>query len=220
MTFSIVARDEATGAFGVATATGGPAVGSLVPYGRAGAGAVATQGYTTNPFYGFNGLGLLDKGREAQAVMDVMTGADAGRDRRQCVLVDRAGRTAAWTGDEVSAWCGSILGQGVAVAGNLLAGPDVLEAMVDAYKGAAAKPLEDRLLAALAAGENAGGDRRGTLSAALKVYTTEPYPAVDLREDWSEFPILSLGEVLRATRGVEYGDFFSRLPTNENPGAS
>ncbi len=220
MTFSIVARDSHTGAFGIATATGGPAVGSLVPYARAGAGAVATQGYTTNPYYGFNGLDLLASGQGAEEVVSVMTGADAGRARRQCLVIDRTGHTAAWTGDEISAWCGSILEKGVGVAGNLLFGAPVLEAMIAAYAEDTGLPFEERLLAAMTAGEAAGGDRRGTTSAALKVYTSEAYPAIDLRADWSERPIACLGDILAATRGPEYAEFFERLPTTANPGAS
>ena len=220
MTFSIVAKDIATGAFGVATATGGPAVGSLVPHARAGTGAVATQGYTTNPLYGFNGLDLLATGQSAQSIVEIMTKADEGRERRQCVVIDRDGRAAAWTGAEISEYGGAILRDNVGVAGNLLAGVQVLEAMIEAFESDRNGALEDRLLAALAAGEKTGGDRRGTTSAALKVYTTELYPAVDLRADWSKNPVESLAEILGATRGGEYADFFRRLPTSENPGSS
>ncbi|HEY8594963.1 MAG TPA: DUF1028 domain-containing protein [Devosiaceae bacterium] len=218
MTFSIVARDPRTGAFGVATATGGPAVGSLVPYARAGVGAVATQGYTTNPQYGFGGLDAMARGVTSHEALDRLTSADAGRQRRQCVMIDREGRTAAWTGEEIAEVRGALTRDGVAVAGNLLASPQVLKDMMSAFEKAPGLPLADRLLAAMLAGEKAGGDSRGTRSAALKVYDTEDYPAVDLRVDWSVAPIEDLGKVLAATREDDYATFFARLPTREMPG--
>lgn len=220
MTFSIVARDPETQAFGVATATGGPAVGSLVPYGRAGAGAIATQGYTTNPLYGFDGIDKLATGMAAADTLAELTGKDQGRERRQCVMIDKNGTAAAWSGAELSPYAGSILKQDCAVAGNLLAGPEVLAAMCEAFAQGVGRPLATRLLAALTAAQAQGGDRRGTKSAAIKVYTTEPYPAVDVRVDWSGAPIAALSDILKATHASPYSDFFATLPTRANPSSS
>lgn len=217
MTYSIVAKDPATGAFGVGTATGGPAVGSLVPHARAGVGAVATQGYTTNPHYGFRGLELLATDVDAETVLDQLTRADEGRTRRQCVLIDAKGRTAAWTGSEITEVRGSILRPGVAVAGNMLVGEEVLGEMLRTYEESADKPFAHRMLAALEAAEAAGGDKRGTRSGALRVYETERYPAIDVRADWSLEPIADLGEILTATLETDYAEFFARLPTEAEP---
>lgn len=209
MTFSIVARDPFTGALGVATATGGPVVGSLVPHARAGVGAVATQS-STNPFYGFRGLDRMARGEDPEAVLAGLVAADPDRARRQCAMIDAAGRTACWTGEACNPYAATLTAPDVAVAGNMIAGPGVLEAMIAAFAPQA--PLEERLLAALEAGEAAGGDRRGTRSAALKIYTSEPYPFIDLRADWSDAPIAHLGAILGAVRDADYADFFRRVP--------
>jgi uncharacterized Ntn-hydrolase superfamily protein len=217
MTFSIVARDPDTGAFGVATATGGPVVGSLVPHAAAGIGAIATQCYT-NPFYAFEGLALLANPEAvAPAVLQQLLAGDPGRDRRQCIMVDRAGSTAAWSGPACSPHAGALTEAGIAVAGNMLSTDAVLPAMLEAFRQAPGE-LGDRLLAALAAGEAAGGDERGTRSAALKVYTTEPYPALDLRADWSPRPLDELAAILEAVRAPDYAGFFNSIPTRAEPG--
>lgn len=211
MTFSIVARDPETGAMGVATATGGPVVGSLVPHARAGIGAIATQSQT-NPHFGFDGLTLLaDETRVAQDVLDALIAGDAGRERRQCIVLDRRGATAGWTGSECVDVAAHQTLENVAVAGNFLADADVLDAMLGAFAAARGR-LEDRMLAALTAGADRGGDRRGIRSAALKVYDRHPYPAVDVRSDWSETPVADLARILAATRAPDYADFFEALP--------
>jgi uncharacterized Ntn-hydrolase superfamily protein len=216
MTFSIVARDPETGAFGVATATGGPVVGSLVPHAAAGVGAIATQCYT-NAFYAFDGLALLaDPELAASAVLPRLLARDAGRDRRQCIMVDREGRTATWTGLACRPHADALAEPGVAVAGNMLSTDAVLGAMLDAFRQAPGE-LGDRLLAALLAGEGAGGDERGIRSAALKVYTTEPYPALDLRADWSTRPLEELTAILEAVRAPDYAEFFAGIPRRAEP---
>lgn len=212
MTFSIVARDPDTGALGVATATGGPVVGSLVPHARAGVGAIATQA-STNGLYAYDGLDALARpGADAQGVLDALVAGDEGRERRQCLIIDNAGRTAVWTGAECGQHADARTGANVAVGGNLLAGGAVIEAMLEAFAGTSGA-LEDRLLAALVSGEGAGGDRRGTRSAALKVYLRAPFPAVDLRADWSPTAVADLAEVLAATRDPSYAEFFANVPT-------
>jgi uncharacterized Ntn-hydrolase superfamily protein len=216
MTFSIVARDPLSGAVGVACATGGPVVGALVPHARAGVGAIATQG-NTNPLYGFDGLDLLARGGEsAPTVLDRLLATDAGRGRRQCIIIDREGSTAAWTGPDCGVHAGTLTGTEVAVAGNMLTGTDVLEAMLTAF-GETSGELGDRLLAAMLAGEAAGGDHRGVRSAALKVCTSEPYPTLDLRADWSTTPLADLAAVLEAVRAPGYAEFFNSIPTRAEP---
>ena len=211
MTFSIVARDPQSGAMGVATATGGPVVGSLVPHARAGVGAIATQSQT-NPHFGFDGLALLtDETLSAQQVLDKLLADDPGRDLRQCLVLARRGATAAWTGSDCMDVAAHQTRENVAVAGNFLIDAEVLEAMLAAF-GAAGGALEDRMLSALSAGADRGGDRRGIRSAALKVYDRQPYPAVDLRSDWSETPVADLTRILAATRAPDYADFFESLP--------
>jgi uncharacterized Ntn-hydrolase superfamily protein len=217
MTFSIVARDPRTGAFGVATATGGPCVGSLVAHARAGVGAVATQGFTTNPFYGIDGLELLAGGETASETLAALTRADRNRERRQCIMIGRDGTTAGWSGTELGADFDTFLEPDLAVGGNLLAGPTVLPAMLAAYKAEASSPIHNRLAAALKAGEAEGGDRRGTMSAAVKVVTTEPYFAIDVRVDWSDTPIDDLMSTLAASTSGDYAEFFERLPTRAEP---
>ena len=208
MTFSIVARDPSTAALGVATATGGPAVGSLVPHVRARIGAIATQSWT-NPYLAYDGLDLL-AGADASSVLDRVLAADAGRDRRQLIIADASGLSAAWTGPDCTGHAQAIALPDVAVAGNMLSGPAVLPAMLEAFRGAGG--FADRLAAALRAGHDAGGDARGIRSAALKICGTEDYPLVDLRVDWSDAPLDELMIALKATRETDYARFFADLP--------
>lgn len=217
MTFSIVARDKRNGTVGVATATAGPLVGSLVPHARAGAGAIATQAQT-NPLYGFEGLDLLAEGIAAPQIVTRLTAADPGRAHRQLLVLDRTGVAAGWTGSACNAKAGHRLAANLAVGGNYLANLDVLEAMEAAFEGTPDAPLETRLLAAMVAGAKAGGDGRGLHSAALKTYTGEPYPAIDLRIDWAENPIRALAELLTQAQGAYYAAFVARVPTRAEPG--
>ncbi|WIJ23964.1 DUF1028 domain-containing protein [Devosia sp. RR2S18] len=211
MTFSIVARDPGTGALGVATATGGPVVGSLVPHARAGVGAIATQAMT-NPFYGLEGLDLLASGSDPEAALDRLVEDDAARDQRQCIIVDGKGHTAAWTGPACISYAGALMAPGIVAAGNMLVGPEVITALLLGFElteGA----LEDRLIGALRRANAAGGDVRGIRSAALKVYIGQSYPAVDLRSDWSLNPLEDLAVILAETRAPGYADFFRDVPS-------
>jgi uncharacterized Ntn-hydrolase superfamily protein len=167
MTFSIVARDPVTDDLGVAVASKFLAVGSVVPWARAGVGAVATQALA-NVRYGPDGLAALATGDDAAAVVAALTGADAGAAQRQLGVVDARAGSATYTGDGCLPWAGGRTGASFAVQGNILTGPEVVDAIVDAFL-AADGPLPDRLLAALLAGDRAGGDRRGRQSAALLV---------------------------------------------------
>ena len=215
MTWSIVARDPSTGQFAVAVATRFFAVGGLCPNGSGGVGALATQALI-NPLYGPRGLGMLADGFPAQTVLDALTGADEGRDSRQLHVIDRQGRNAAWTGRSCVDWCGHLVDENVSVAGNMLAGPRVVADTLATYKASAGKPLAERLILALEAGEAAGGDKRGKQSAALRIWSTESYPVLDMRVDDHTDPLAEL----RRLWGVAHERFipFSRaFATTANP---
>ncbi len=190
MTWSIVARD-ADGAFGVAVASRAFAVGALCPYARSRVGALSTQALV-NLHYATPGLDLLAQGTPPEEVIRLLTTPDEGRDHRQLHVVDGRGRTAAYTGAKCVDWCGHATGAGFSVAGNMLAGPQVVEATVRAYEANDGMPFAQRLLTALAAGEDAGGDKRGKQAAALLVCTIERYPFLDLRVDDHVDPIAEL----------------------------
>ncbi|MHA0040882.1 DUF1028 domain-containing protein [Deinococcus sp. PEB2-63] len=166
MTFSIVGRDARTGDLGVAVASKFLAVGALVPFVRGGVGAVATQSYV-NPTFGPEGLRLLATGLDAAAVGAHFQATDSGIAQRQFGLVGADGRSVTFTGPDCHAWAGGYAAPDVAIQGNILAGPGVVEAMRAAWEAGSDLPLPRRLLAALNAGDAAGGDRRGRQSAAL-----------------------------------------------------
>jgi len=191
MTWSIVARHEGGAAFGVAIATRFFAVGALCPFARSGIGALATQALV-NPTYGRRGLDLLAQDITPDEVVKSLTGPDAGRDHRQVHMIDRQGRIAAFTGAACIDWCGHVMRDDFSVAGNMLAGPRVVEDTAAAYEAARGQPFAERLLRALDAGQAAGGDKRGRQAAALLIYTTEDYPALDLRVDDHEEPLTEL----------------------------
>ncbi len=210
MTFSIVARDAKTGALGVATATAGPMVGALVPHGRKGSGVVATQAMT-NPYLARGALTHIDRSGAEVALRDALAN-DQEAGRRQVILVDARGGVAGWTGGLCTAYAGHLLEEDVAVAGNMLAGQQVLPEMLRAYREAAARDLAERLVAALAAGAAAGGDSRGLGSAALLVYGVEDYPAFDVRIDASIDPLADLERLLQEATSGPYAEFFSQVP--------
>jgi uncharacterized Ntn-hydrolase superfamily protein len=187
MTWSIVARD-ASGALGIAIASKFFAVGALCPAIRTGKGALSTQALM-NPLYARDGLALLDAGHSAAAAIERITAADSGRDSRQVHMVDAQGSTHAHTGSNCIDWCGHVAGEGYSVAGNMLAGPQVLEATVAAFVASRGRPLGERLLAAMAAGDAAGGDKRGKQAAALRLHGDDDYPRLDLRVDDHAEPI-------------------------------
>src|SRR5512138_986756 len=182
MTYSIVAREAATGHFGVAVASRFFAVGALVPHLRAGVGAIATQALCS-PLYGTDGIARLAEGASAEEALAALTARDEGRASRQVHMIDAAGRGAAFTGEKCIDWAGHLVGDGVSVAGNMLAGPRVVADTLAAYQDNAGLPLVERLLAAMEAGERAGGDKRGRQSAAIKIVRGEAYPWLDIRTD-------------------------------------
>jgi uncharacterized Ntn-hydrolase superfamily protein len=200
-TFSIVAYDADTGSWGVAVQSKFPAVGAVVPWARAGVGAIATQA-DANVEYGREGLRRLEAGASAAEVVRALTGADSGRETRQLGVVDAKGRAAAFTGSKCMEWAGHEVGDGFACQGNILFGPEVVRAMARSYSSTPGD-IVDRLLAALAAGQREGGDRRGMQSAALYIVRADGgYGArgdrwVDLRVDDHASPIEELRRVFK-----------------------
>lgn len=164
-TFSIVAYDPASRAWGIAVASKFPAVGAVVPWAEAGAGAVATQSHA-NTTFGPEGLAMMRSGKSAEATLEALLGRDEDRALRQVGVVDAQGRPTTFTGGDCFAWAGGTTGDHFAAQGNILVGPQVVDAMAEAYQGSTGE-LPDRLLAALQAGDQAGGDRRGRQSAAI-----------------------------------------------------
>lgn len=217
MTYSLVARDHKTGKFGVATATGLLAVGALVPHVMGGVGAVATQGYSTNPFYGPDGLALLHQGLSAKDTVHRLTQGDEGRDSRQLIVLDRAGDTAGWTGagniDEKRHICRS----SCAVAGNMLANAGIVEVMADTYLKNEDAPFCERLLGALKAGADMGGDLRRQQSAALLIAGDEGYATIDLRVDDHADPVKELMRLSRLAQEPRFTAFMNRIPTRSAP---
>jgi uncharacterized Ntn-hydrolase superfamily protein len=200
VTFSIVATDGT--AWGVAVASKFLAVGSAVPAAAAGVGAIATQSYA-NLAYRPDGLALLRDGKTAQQTLDALTGADDQREQRQAGVVDADGRSASYTGTACHDWAGGRTGENYAIQGNILTGPDVVEAMERIWLASdATQPLARRLYAALVAGDDAGGDKRGRQSAAMLVasldggYAGSSDILVDLRVDDSPAPIPELARLL------------------------
>ena len=214
MTWSIIARD-ASGAFGIAIASRFFAVGALCPYIRSGVGAVATQALV-NPLYGTAALDALAQGLSPGDVVERVIAPDEGRDQRQLHLIGADGKSAAHTGSACVDWCGHMAGEGYSVAGNMLAGGQVIEATADAWRAHADLPFAERLIAALAAGDAAGGDKRGKQGAALKIHTTEDYPALDIRVDDHAEPIAEL-QRLYAKSLERFQPFTACLPSRRSP---
>ena len=166
-TFSIVARDPNTGELGMAVQSKAFATGSRTITIKGGVAVVAHQSQS-NPMYGALGLELLSAGMSPQQALDLMLRSDEGRDTRQVAIVDAAGRTAAWTGSRAMDWKGHQCGRDFCAQGNILTGPEVVRAIAEAFQGSTG-PLAERMLAALDAGQAAGGDARGSQAAALVV---------------------------------------------------
>jgi len=215
MTWSIIARDSITGQFGIAVATKFFAVGALVPHIAARIGGIATQALV-NPYYGIDGRRLLREGRAPREVVEALLGADSGRETRQLHIMDASGRIAAHTGRECVDWCGHVAGDGYSIAGNMLAGARVLDDTAKAYASNENLPFARRLIAAMHAGEAAGGDKRGRQSAALLIYGDEEWPALDLRVDDHADPLAEL-ERLEAVSRERWVHFRPFLPTRQNP---
>jgi uncharacterized Ntn-hydrolase superfamily protein len=215
MTWSIIARDRDTGAYGVAVASKFFAVGAICPHGEGGVGALSTQALP-NPLWGYRGMRLLREGMAAQSVVDHLTKPDAGAHQRQFHIHDAKGDIAVHTGSGCIDWCGHIVRDGLSVAGNMLAGPEVINATAHAFQTSAQRSFTRRLLTAMFAGEAAGGDKRGKQSAALMVWTTEEYPAVSLRVDDHPDPLREL-ERLEGVGRERLFHYINFMPSRANP---
>ena len=215
MTWSIIARNPATGEMAIAVATKFFAVGSRVPHIRSGFGAVATQALV-NPFYGVNGLKLLGEGKTPAQVVAAVTEGDSGRDHRQLHIMDTDGNVAAYTGSACVDWCGHLEGENFSIAGNMLAGPQVIEASAETYIKSSALPFPRRLIAAMRAGEAAGGDKRGRQSAALVIHGAEQWSDLDLRVDDHTDPLGELERLEQVSR-ERWVHFRQFLPNHANP---
>lgn len=200
MTFSLVARSSDGSQWGVAVASKFLAVGAAVPAAAWNVGAIATQSFA-NLAYRPGGLALLSEGRTAQQTLDALVSADELREQRQAGIVDREGRAATWTGAECNDWAGGRTGDGWAAQGNLLTGPEVVDALADAFEGTSGS-LSTRLATALLAADRAGGDKRGRQSACLLVvseaggYGGGSDVLVDLRIDDHVDPVPELNRLL------------------------
>jgi len=215
MTWSIIARDGATGQFGIAVATKFFAVGARVPHIAASFGGIATQALV-NPYYGIDGVKMLRQGKSPQDILAALLATDGGRESRQLHIMNARGAIAAHTGKECVDWCGHLPGDGFSIAGNMLAGPRVLDDTAKTYAVNPALPFAQRLLTAMRAGEAAGGDKRGKQSAALLIHDTEEWSALDLRVDDHEDPLSELERLERISR-ERWVHFRKFLPTRDNP---
>ncbi|MBR1145935.1 DUF1028 domain-containing protein [Bradyrhizobium sp. AUGA SZCCT0431] len=215
MTWSIIARDPATGQFGIAVATKFFAVGARVPHIVAGVGGIATQALV-NPYYGIDGVKLLSQGREPADILRTLIATDDGRESRQLHIMDAKGRIAAHTGRDCVDWCGHIQGDGFSIAGNMLAGAAVLDDTAKAYVANIGLPFPRRLIAAMHAGEAAGGDKRGKQSAALLIHGEEEWSELNLRVDDHTDPLRELERLEEVSR-ERWVHFRAFMPTRKNP---
>lgn len=195
MTFSIVARDAQNGWLGMATSSKALAAGAIGPCVKLGVGAIASQAFA-NRYLAIDGLRLLEDGLPAERVVERVIESDRGRDLRQIGIIDQEGRASAYTGDRCIPWAGHILGGGYVCLGNILTGEAVVKAMAMAYERSSGEPLYERLMLALEAGQEAGGDRRGKQAAGIHVIADEEYAWCDLRVDDHVEPVAELRRVL------------------------
>jgi len=214
MTWSLVACD-ASGALGVAVASKFFAVGALCPAVRAGKGALSTQALI-NPLYARDGIAALDAGLSPAQIVARLIGADGGREVRQFHVIDAQGRSAAHTGKQCIDWCGHRAGHGYSLAGNMLAGPRVLEETARVYEASRELAFAERLMSAMEAGDAAGGDKRGKQAAALLIHTTEDYPALSLRVDDHTDPFSELRRLYAASL-ERFQPFMACLPSKARP---
>jgi len=211
MTFSVVVFDPKSQKLGIAVATCNFAVGALVPHLKSGVGAIATQA-STNPYLGTKGLEKMVKGDSLKESLLSVLEEDSGKNLRQLHGVDFFGNSWAWTGIETIEWAGHIFGKNFSVAGNMLAGEEVLKACLKVIESQTTLPLEEKLLLALQAGENEGGDKRGRQSAAILTIVDKPFPYCNLRVDDHEDPLSELERLLKEFRKPYYQGFISNIP--------
>jgi uncharacterized Ntn-hydrolase superfamily protein len=214
MTWSILARDS-DGRFGVAIASRFFAVGALCVHTRRGVGALSTQALM-NPLYGPAGITLLAQGHAPAAVVAALIATDAGQDQRQLHVLGARGPAAAHTGASCIDWCGHLVHDDFSLAGNMLTGAGVLAAAAEAYLGSAGRPLAERLLAAMAAAEAAGGDKRGRQSAALRIHGDQDHADLDIRVDDHLDPLAELQRLYDVSL-QRFQPFVACLPGRHDP---
>jgi len=215
MTWSLIVHDPQSQAFAVAVTTCNLAVGASCPFLRAGVGAVSTQSMT-NRYLGSAVLDGLARGLHPAAAIEGALVGDEGKGLRQVHAIDAHGRAAVWTGRNCVGWAGGIAGQGWSAAGNMLTGEAVIADTMAAFLARAELRLPERMLAALEAGEAAGGDRRGRQSAALKLITTEDFPDIDLRVDDHRDPLGELSRLMKLWR-LQREPGLADAPRRANP---
>jgi len=215
MTWSILAKDPESGLFGLAVASRFFAVGALCPWSGGPHGAAMSQALP-NPELGARALMLLGQGHRARSVVEMLVGMDQSIDQRQLQVIDSDGGTAAHTGANCVDWCGNLTEDGVSVAGNMLAGPQVIAETLAAYKANPGLPIVERLLAAMQAGEDAGGDKRGKQAAALRIQGPECYARLDPRADDHADPLAELRR-LYAVAQERFIPFSASLPNRARP---
>lgn len=215
MTWSIVARDPQTGHLAIAVASRFFAVGCAVPHIRGRVGAVATQAFVS-PLYGTDGLAMLGEGKLPEEIITAVTSRDDGCQQRQMHLIDAQGLNAAFTGPKCVDWAGHQVEDNVSVAGNMLAGPQVIEKTLKAYKDLAKAPFAERLLGAMEAGEAAGGDKRGKQSAALVIYRDQDYPWLRIHADDHADPLTELWRLYQVAQ-ERYLHVAETMPTRDDP---
>lgn len=200
---------------GVAVSTAVPAVGALCPYVVTGVGAVSTQSWV-NPYLAIDALRLMEQGVAGPEALNRVLADDDGAELRQVGLIDAEGRSASWSGRDCTSWYGHLTEPDVAIQGNMLVGEATLTAMAEAFRGSAAMDLAERLLLALEAGDDAGGDKRGKQSAALRVHHTESYPWLDLRVDEHSSPVTELRRIATIAR-LQLLPFVHGMPGRREP---
>ena len=214
MTWSILVRDKETGTLGAAVASKFFAVGAVCIHVEGGVAALATQALV-NPMYALHAMPRLREGADPAIVLGDCVVPDPGGNQRQFHILDASGRIAQHTGEGCVTWAGHVWGEDVSVAGNMLAGPEVVRATRDGYL-AATGTMAERLLTAMEAGEAAGGDKRGRQSAALKLCSKDPYPDLDIRADDHADPLAELRRLYRVSL-ERYAVFRRFLAGTDNP---
>ena len=210
MTFSILTFDKETGVFAAAAATGSLCVGGWVLRGDIESGLVASQGTSPSTFWRDDLLRAMHRGQSAKDAVEAVTSGDPGRGHRQLIALDRNGTTHGFTGENSVPFADHLARQGLAIAGNMLAGPEVLEAMETAAR-TFAETTDQRMLRVLNAARLAGGDSRGLQSAAMLVLAPDR-PPLDLRIDHSDNPIADLERLYDRTRTSPYFDWLCEVP--------
>jgi uncharacterized Ntn-hydrolase superfamily protein len=217
-TFSIVGRCERTGQLGVAVTTADVGAGRLITFAAAGVGAVAVQSWP-NVYSAIDAVHNMGAGMSCQQALETVTRDDPDRELRQFGMVDTQGDGASWTGSDCTEWAGHVTGPGFAAQGNMLVGPETVDELARVFCEDPDDDLATRLLNALAAGQAAGGDKRGRQCAALYVVDTEDFPLWDLRVDENPDPVRELQRIYPIAR-TQLLPFVEGLPTRANPRGS